>query len=511
MTKRFTGFSEYYHNAGLATIDEDGRVLFASQSERFSKKKNDSRIPDDMWEAYVYPEDHLSFYEDHSVKFRTRRHARDVYLKEDSLFKLSLGQSEESVLRAHEKIPIPEAMPKFDDCYLHHVSHCANALFTRPWDSMDDIVMVSIDGVGELQTTVIYDKDFNLKKEVHWPKSVGLVYTTATQKLGLRALEDEYVTMGLASYGEDKFSDRLIQWYHSMGDTSMLVEKGHQVDQKDGFRNRKFNEMLDLLRHYITKYSREDFAASVQEFARVIILDIMKEARVYGSKLAYSGGCAQNVVINSLLHDIFDDVHIAVEPTDGGSSLGAAAMSWNKATGKDKLIWTPYLGYDMHNEINPREVVDHLLSNQYCGIASGRAEFGPRALGNRSLIADVRHDVKDTVNTIKRRQKYRPFAPAILEEYADKYFEGPMNEYMQFTAKAKHDYNSVIHVDGTSRVQVLRKDCTSVFRRIVEEFYDRTGVPMLLNTSLNIRGRPMVNDHHDAELFESKYDVKVFR
>jgi carbamoyltransferase len=165
----------------------------------------------------------------------------------------------------------------------------------------------------------------------------------------------------------------------------------------------------------------------------------------------------------------------------------------------------------MENDINPREVVDHLLSKQYCGIASGRAEFGPRALGNRSLIADVRHDVKDTVNTIKRRQKYRPFAPAILEEYADEYFEGSMNEYMQFTSKAKHDYKSVIHVDGTSRVQILRKDCTSVFRKIVEEFYDRTGVPMLLNTSLNIRGRPMVNDHHDAELFESKYDVKVFR
>ena len=160
--------------------------------------------------------------------------------------------------------------------------------------------------------------------------------------------------------------------------------------------------------------------------------------------------------------------------------------------------------------IDPSAVVDHLLEHRYCGIANGRAEFGPRALGNRSLIADVRFDVQDTVNTIKRRQKYRPFAPAILEEYAEEYFDGPMNEHMQFTSWAKHDYAPVIHVDGSSRVQIVRKDCESVFRKVIEEYHDRTGVPMLLNTSLNIRGRPMVNDEHDAELWQQKYDVKVF-
>jgi carbamoyltransferase len=117
------------------------------------------------------------------------------------------------------------------------------------------------------------------------------------------------------------------------------------------------------------------------------------------------------------------------------------------------------------------------LSHTYCGIANGRAEFGPRALGNRSLIADVRYDVKDTVNEIKRRQKYRPFAPAILEEFADQYFEGPMSEYMKYTAKALHDYKSVIHVDGTSRVQLVKKDCKSIIRPILEEYYERTGDP----------------------------------
>ena len=122
----------------------------------------------------------------------------------------------------------------------------------------------------------------------------------------------------------------------------------------------------------------------------------------------------------------------------------------------------------------------------------------------------MRKDVKDTVNTIKRRQKYRPFAPAILEEFADQYFEGPMNEYMQYQAKAKHDYKSVTHVDGTGRVQIVKKDCQSIFRQVIEEYYERTGVPMLLNTSLNIRGQPMVNDHSDVLNFETLYRVKVF-
>ena len=145
-----------------------------------------------------------------------------------------------------------------------------------------------------------------------------------------------------------------------------------------------------------------------------------------------------------------------------------------------------------------------------CGVANGRAEFGPRALGNRSLLGDPRHDIKDTVNTVKRRQKFRPFAPAILEEYKDEYFEGPMNEYMQFVAKAKHDYSSVTHIDGTARVQVVKKDCPSILRSVLEEWYEKTGCPMLLNTSLNIKGQPIVNTWDDALDFSRETNVAVF-
>jgi len=151
-----------------------------------------------------------------------------------------------------------------------------------------------------------------------------------------------------------------------------------------------------------------------------------------------------------------------------------------------------------------------LLDNKVVGVANGRAEFGPRALGNRRLLGDVRYDIKDTVNTIKRRQKFRPFAPAILEEYVDEYFDGHCNEYMQYVSKAKHDYKSVTHVDGTARVQVVRKDCKSILRQILEVYHEVTGVPMLLNTSLNIKGQPMVNTWEDAQEFEKNYGVKVF-
>jgi len=254
----------------------------------------------------------------------------------------------------------------------------------------------------------------------------------------------------------------------------------------------------------------KEAARAVQDFAEYAIMDIMQEARKHGSKLCYAGGCAQNVVINSLLPDMFDEVHIAVSPTDAGSGLGTAARSWSKATGKDKLTWSPYCGYDIKKELDPKVIVDHLIEHKVCGIANGKAEFGPRALGNRSLIADVRFDVKDTVNGIKRRQKYRPFAPAILEEYAEEYFSGPMNEFMQYTSVALHDYKPVTHCDGTARVQVVKKDCESILRKVLEEYHARTGVPMLLNTSLNVRGRPMVNDEHDARLWEQEYGVKVF-
>ena len=192
-------------------------------------------------------------------------------------------------------------------------------------------------------------------------------------------------------------------------------------------------------------------------------------------------------------------------PGDAGNSLGAAAL-----VEKKKLKWKhPYLGYNIRREVNITEVVEHLINHSYCGIANGRAEFGPRALGNRSLIADPRRDIKDTVNQIKRRQKFRPFAPAILEEFSKEYFEGPMNRYMQFVAKAKHDYSSVTHVDGTARVQTVTRSQHAGLYKLLDKWHEATGCPMLLNTSLNIKGEPMVDTEEDAKRWTEKYKVEV--
>ena len=246
----------------------------------------------------------------------------------------------------------------------------------------------------------------------------------------------------------------------------------------------------------------EDLAASIQSLYEREFLKLVEMCP--HENLVIMGGCALNCVANSKIKN--KNIWIMPSPGDAGSALGAAAL-----VNKKKLKWVdPYLGHEILVGVNPKKVVTELLERKICGVAHGKAEFGPRALGNRSLLGDPRYDIKDTVNIIKRRQKFRPFAPAILEEYKDKYFEGPMNEYMQFVAKAKHDYRSVTHVDGTARVQVVKKDCKSIIRPILEEWYDRTGCPMLLNTSLNIKGKPIVNDWNDACEFERQYRVAVF-
>ena len=470
---RYCGVSENYHDAGIAFITENGDIEFAAESERYSKIKHDHYVNDDLW-TMTSPDDHMIFYEN-----------------------LELWKAQSPADRRSAKI-ILDAVD-YKDSVDHHVSHAAAGYYTRPWKSQEDTVILTIDGVGQGQSIGIYDYNFNLLDKSELPKSVGHFYSTVTEILGLKALHDEYVVMGLASYGEPTLYEIFLQIY--------------EESEWDGSRD--YWDYLQKVKKLITSKCRssrlQDIAASVQKLAEVKILEWATKARKYGSKLVYSGGVAQNIVANTLINPLFDDVWIDIAPSDAGGSLGCAARIYGLQNNKDHINFkNPYLGYDIKREINPKEVVDHLLKYTYCGIANGRAEFGPRALGNRSLIADVRYDVKDTVNEIKRRQNYRPFAPAILAEYADQYFDGIMNEYMQYTSKALHDYKSVIHVDGTSRVQLVQKDCSSVIRKILEEYYERTGIPMLLNTSLNIRGMPMVNDEKDAAEWEEKYKVKVF-
>jgi len=484
---RYCGFSEFMHDAGLAFISEDGRIEFATHGERYSKSKNDPELPDECWNM-VKGDDSVTFYENPEIRLNI-----GIYKG---------GKKNKST---HKSMIIYSSLD-YDHCIDHHISHAANGFYTRPWESAEDTVIVSIDGAGEEDSTIIYDHNFNILDKWSLPRSLGYVYGYATKILGYKILEEEYIVMGMAAYGEPVVFDQMKEYFYNLHcagyDNRVMLEKARAMGEGN------YKVFLENLK---TNISDEDFAASVQALAEYVMIERCEFARQFGSKLILTGGCAQNIVAASKIKPMFDDMWIPVAPSDAGSALGAAAYTYCKENNKDRIKWEgPYLGYNIDREINPKDVVKHLLKHTYCGIANGRAEFGPRALGNRSLIADVRYPVRDTVNSIKRRQKFRPFAPAVLEEYAEDCFEGPMNEYMQYTSKAKHDYSSVIHVDGTSRVQIVKKDCKSVIRQILEEYYDQTGVPMLLNTSLNIRGMPIVNDEYDARHFQGMYDVKVF-
>lgn len=438
---KILGISEGYHDAAVCII-EDCNIIHASHAERYSKKKNDSKLSYDQIPADY---DKVVFYEKGLLK-NTRR----IYS----------GQGWKSA-----KLTL-----KHNISFNHHWSHAAAAYYTRPF--LEEPVCVVIDAIGEWDTATIW---YNKKKvwSMKYPESLGLFYSAATQSIGLKPNEDEYITMGMSAFGSPIHKyDPLIN-YHKGG-----------------------------------KFVGEepDVAASVQSILEIEILKIMKKARKYSAHLCYGGGVALNCLANSKIRPMFNNMWIMPNPGDAGSSLGAAAAYLDKP-----LNWIdPYLGYNIERPINVKEVVKYLIDNSYCGIANGRAEFGPRALGNRSLIADPRVDIKNTINKIKKRQTFRPFAPAILSEFANEYFDGPMNEYMQFVAKAKHDYDSVSHVDGTARVQVVKPDCKSILRLILEEWYEETGCPMLLNTSLNIKGMPMVNDESDAHKFQSIYNVRVF-
>jgi len=450
------GLSEGFHDAGLCLLQND-KIVTATHAERHSGIKNDKWLHHSQFPiSKKYQPDAIAFYE---KPFRK------------NLRRLYAGQSWQKPSR------------KCDYYFSHHESHAAAGYYTSPFDDCNVLV---IDAIGEWDTISIWEattekkhlghRTHKLKKIKSWkyPYSLGLLYAAITQRIGLKPNEDEYITMGMAAFGEP---------IHNL--EYQMLENNHKG-------------CMDIL----PKARSEDLAASVQDLYERELLKLVEMCP--HENLVIMGGCALNCVANSKIKG--KNIWIMPAPGDAGSALGAAAL-----VRKQKLEWEgPYLGTPILNPVNISNVVQELLDNKVCGFATGRAEFGPRSLGNRSLLGDPRYDIKDTVNDIKKRQKFRPFAPAILEEYAEEYFEGPMNEYMQFVAKAKHDYSSVTHVDGTARVQVVKKDCSSLIRQVLEEWYERTGCPMLLNTSLNIKGKPMVNTWEDAKEFSKLYNVAIF-
>jgi carbamoyltransferase len=474
-------------------IDNYGCIEFAGHSERYSKIKHDPNIhPDLVKEICNYDITDVAYYERPLVK-----QLRQLYSGQGVEWnKLTTGQIVKQQLH-----PTQFSNAKLHS-FNHHLCHAAAGFQTSAFDRATVVV---IDAVGEFETITIwggeYDSRGRAKYRKLWtqryPHSIGLFYSAATSRVGLRPLDEEYILMGMAAYGQNNVSNRM------------------RYDLVDNEWELRFKENLHtgLSLKYLSDYSDFDIAAGAQDLAEDLILNVMLRAKQlnWSRNLVYMGGVALNCSANRRIGGYFDNIWIMPNPGDAGSSIGAAAL----VHGRRINFSSASIGHDIPGDYPVNRILDELVTNKIVGVASGRAEFGPRALGNRSLLADPRGgEIKERVNDIKRRQQFRPFAPVILEELADTYFDMPRgfehSRYMQSVARCRHPdlFPAIVHRDGTSRVQTVPADGSGI-RELLEKWYVMTDCPMLLNTSLNIRGEPMVNDRADADRFEQLYGVKV--
>jgi carbamoyltransferase len=489
------GISAGFHDAAVTAIIDD-KIVFAGHSERYSKIKHDSNLhPDLIKDAmkYLRHVDQIAYYERPWVK-KTRQ--------------LYAGQWSELTTPWTVRGLLKDAIPGIGDIpirtFNHHLSHAAAGFQTSTFDYATVVV---IDAIGEWDTISIWTAEYvngRAKYKQVWgqkyPHSIGLMYSAFTQSIGLKPLDEEYILMGMAGWGKQP------NWFQADNLKASLIED-------EAAMIFKHNLHIGLPGKIKGNWSDEDTARAAQDLTEDLIATIMNKAwdLAPSPNLVYAGGVALNCSANRILGEYFDNIWIMPNPGDAGSSLGAAAM----AVGR-RLVWKDaFLGHDISGPYPVIGIISELATNKIVGVANGRAEFGPRALGNRSLLADPRGpEIKDRVNEIKRRQKFRPFAPVILEELVHKYFDMPRgwdgSPFMQVVAQCKFpdQFPAIVHVDGTSRVQTVPNDGTGI-RRLLEQWYVWTGCPMLLNTSLNIRGEPMLNDRADADRFERLYRVKV--
>jgi carbamoyltransferase len=488
------GISAGYHDAAATVINTRGDILYAGHSERYSKNKNDPNLDTDMfWDlARGQHIDHIAYYET-----PWRKQLRQLYSGQGIDFRqLTTGQILRQQLQGFfSDVPV--------STHGHHLSHAASGFQTSPFDRATVVV---IDAIGEWDTISIWGAEYDGQGRAvyrrlwgqHYPHSVGLFYSAITKRVGLRPLDEEYITMGMAAYGDGIVA-------------SSVLERG----LVDNIRKLTFKQNLHvgLDDDFMSSFENYELAAGAQQLVEKMIYSVMSRARDFNwsTNLVYQGGVALNCLANRKLGDFFENIWIMPNPGDAGSSLGAAALVYGK-----RINFThAYLGHDIGGPYPVDAILDRLLSDKIVGVASGRAEFGPRALGNRSLLADPRGpDIKDRVNEIKRRQKFRPFAPVILAECANEFFRMPPgfsdSPYMQSVGVCRYPdaYPAIVHHDGTSRVQTVPNNGSGI-RKLLEKWLTLTGCPMLLNTSLNIRGEPMVNDRADADRFEELYGVKV--
>ena len=542
------GISCYYHDSAAALL-KDNEVVSAVEEERFSREKNDDGFPEKsidycMNQAGISPRDLtcVVFYDKIVLKFER---LLDNYI---AFAPRGLKNFTDVIPKwLHKRLWIKEEIKKYLGGYTgkiyfpeHHLSHAAYTFFTSPFT---EAAILTVDGVGEWTTTSFgfgRDTKIELTKDLGWPHSLGMFYSAFTYYLGFKVNEGEYKLMGLSSYGKPKYYDLIMKKLIDLKEDGSfrLNMKYFSFTWDKIMVNRKFEELFGIPRRDEDSEPDQihfDIGASAQLVLEEILLKMTRyvHEKTGLKNLCLGGGVALNGVANHriLKEGPFEKIHIPPSPGDGGSAIGCAVLAYYSILNNERIIETDtaktisnnvYLGPQYSNDeiksfleaynipyqkYERQELLIHtakLIAEQnVVGWYQGRVEWGPRALGNRSILADPRNaKMKDILNEkIKHRESFRPFAPSILEEHASEYFELEIpSPYMLLVAKVKKPDKipAVTHVDGTGRLQTVSKQSNPLYYDLINEFYKLTGVPVIINTSMNVRGEPIVNTPEQA-------------
>jgi len=562
------GISAWYHDSAAALI-VDGRIAAACQEERFTRVKHDARFPEHAVAACLAEAglqasdlDMVVFYEKPLLKFER---LLETYLAYSPAGFRSFLQAMPQWLRTKLFIPqeIRSALPDYDgpvNFATHHESHAASAFLASPFE---EAAIVTLDGVGEWSTTtwgVGRGAEVDLKQEIRFPHSLGLFYSAMTYYTGFRVNSGEYKVMGLAPYGEPKYLDLFLEHVVDLRDDGSfwLDQSYFNYCQGLTMTGGKFHELMGgPPRPPESELTQKemDIAASVQALAEEVMLRIARHVQgETGMKnLCLAGGVALNCVGNGriLREGPFDRLWIQPAAGDAGGALGAALLGWHRMLGNGRTAVEPdrqegsYLGPAAGDDAVAafvaetgavaeripdedelaRRVAELLDDGKVVGHLYGRMEFGPRALGHRSILGDPRNTaMQRTMNLkIKYRESFRPFAPSCLEERTNDYFElDTPSPYMLLVAGVqpdrrqamteqecsffgieklnvvRSDIPAITHVDYSARVQSVHHETSPRYHRLIKAFEERTGCGLVVNTSFNVRGEPIVSTPEDA-------------